>query len=327
MLVLKKELEPEEILHQAIDTYEIDSFYVAYSGGKDSGIVLNYVAKNFPKQFKGAIFCNTGIATDACVQFVRSVCKKNGYPLFEVKPSDVKRKKDNKYGRKKGEPFSFEDLVLQWGFPHHHIHDKIMGILKHQPMREFIKQKIKSGEKTAIISGVRKKESARRTIKAKEYIFKQEGSFFVSPLFYKSNNWVMKYYIENGLKRSPVYDTLHISGDCLCGCFAEKSELKLLQMFHPEVFNEIKRLEKKLMEEGRAFAKTNKTWGKFERRSQSATENTEAQSQIENFLCNDCFFDKNQGTKDTERFNDEMEEVDIALNELMEAGVIENVKT
>ena len=309
MLVLKKELEPEEILQEAIDTYEIDSFYVAYSGGKDSGIVLNYVAKNFPKQFKGAVFCNTGIATDACIKFVRNECKKNSYPLFEVKPSDVKRKKDSKYGRKKGEPFSFEDLVLQFGFPKQHVHDTIMGILKHQPMREFINRKIKSGEKPAVISGVRKKESARRTIKAKEYIFKQENSLFVSPLFYKSNNWVMRYYIENDIKRSPVYDTLHISGDCLCGCFAKKEELKLLQMFHPEVFNEIKRLEKKLMEEGRGYAKRYKTWGGGKTQG-LATENTKAQTQIESFLCSDCLLDRNEGAKDTERFNNELEEID-----------------
>ena len=141
--VQQRELEPQEILQESINKYKIDSFYVAYSGGKDSGIVLDYVAKNFPKQFKGAVFCNTGIATDACIQFVRSVCKKNGYPLFEVKPSDVKRKKDSKYGYKKGEPFSFENMVLQFGFPKQHVHDTIMGILKHQPMREFINQKIK----------------------------------------------------------------------------------------------------------------------------------------------------------------------------------------
>ena len=122
----------------------------------------------------------------------------------------------------------------------------------------------------------------------------------------------MKYYIENDIKRSPVYDTLHISGDCLCGCFAKKEELKLLQMFHPEVFNEIKRLEKKLMEEGREYAKRYKTWGGCKTQG-LATENTEAQSQIESFLCNDCFLDRSTTDDDTKRFNDEFEDIEAKL--------------
>ena len=53
----------------------------------------------------------------------------------------------------------------------------------------------------------------------------------------------MKYWITANIKRSPVYETMHISGDCLCGCFAKEEELGLLKMFHPEVYEEIKRIE------------------------------------------------------------------------------------
>ena len=314
--VQERELEPNEILEESINKYNIDSFYVAYSGGKDSGIVLDYVAKNFPKQFKGAMFCNTGIAVKECISFVREYCNENNYPLFEVKTADVLRKKNNKYGRLKGEPFTFEDLVLQFGFPKQYLHDKIMGILKHQPMREFINSRIEDGEKCGIISGVRKKESKRRALKNKKYIFKHErGAYFISPLFFKSSNWVMKYYIENNIRRSPVYETLHISGDCLCGCFAKKEELKLLEMFHPETFNEIKRLEKKIMEEGREYAKRYKTWGGCFTQG-LATENIEAQSQLEDFMCNDCILDRATTDDDTKKFNDELENIETKLESL-----------
>ena len=103
MLELKKELEPTEILNEAI-TKGITSFYVAYSGGKDSGIVLDVVAKNYPNNFKGVVFVNTGIGTQATIDFVKDYCQKKCYPLFIVKPENVKRKKD-------GTPFGYEDLI------------------------------------------------------------------------------------------------------------------------------------------------------------------------------------------------------------------------
>jgi len=311
----KRELEPSEILQEAIDDYNVDSFYVAYSGGKDSGIVLDYVAKNFPKQFKGAMFCNTGIAVKECVNFVREHCKKKNYPLFEVKTSDVLRKKDNKYGRKKGEPFTFEDLVLQIGFPKQSMHDKVMGVLKKQPMRQFINKRMEAGEKCGIIAGVRKKESKRRSMKSKKHIFKHEGgAYFISPLFYKTNSWVSEYYIKNDIKRSPVYDTLHISGDCLCGCFAQKEELKLLEMFHPETFNEIKRLEQELMKRGREYAKLYKTWGT--NKEGLATQNISAQTELEEFVCSECYFDRDSKQEDTERFDNELKDIEEKLNHL-----------
>ena len=55
MLEFKKELEPAEILNEAI-TKGITSFYVAYSGGKDSGIVLDVVAKNYPNNLPTQTF-------------------------------------------------------------------------------------------------------------------------------------------------------------------------------------------------------------------------------------------------------------------------------
>ena len=81
----QRELTPLEILQSAINDYNIDSFYVAYSGGKDSGIALDYVSHNFSKQFKGVIFVNTGIATKATVEFVKDYCKKHEEKYIEDK--------------------------------------------------------------------------------------------------------------------------------------------------------------------------------------------------------------------------------------------------
>jgi len=305
--VQQRELEPNEILDQAISE-GITDFYVAYSGGKDSGIALDFMVKEFPQYFKGVVFVNTGIATQATVDFVEDYCKKRNYPLYHLHAEDVKRKIVSKHG-KIGEPFDFEHLVLAYGFPKQALHTVTMRWLKLFSIRKFISERIALGENPAIVSGIRRNESARRKIKAKQYIYNDGKMWFISPLFYKSNDWVMRYFIENDIKRSPVYNTLHISGDCLCGSFAKREELKLLEMFHPEVFTEIKRLEKLLKEKGTPEAKENSVWGIHNQ----TTESAKSQSQLESFVCSDCLFDRNTTDEDTKRFNDEFEDIEAKL--------------
>jgi len=304
--VQQRELEPNEILQESINKYKIDSFYVAYSGGKDSGIALNYVANNFSKQFRGVIFVNTGIGTEATIDFVKSYCKAKKYPLFILKPENVIRKD--------GTPYSYENLVMRWGFPTFSGHRITMQQLKFFPIRQFIQQKMKEGKKPCIISGIRKKESARRKNNKKwnTSIDNDLGNkiIFVKPLYYKSNNWVMKYFIENDIKRSPVYDTLHISGDCLCGCFAQKDEAKLLQMFHPDVYQKIINLEKKFNSIPNHKYKKYSKWGNTNMKS--ITE-VEAQTNIESFICSDCILDRSSTDEDTKRFNDEFEDIEAKL--------------
>ena len=259
-LQYKQELEPNEILDQAI-SQGLTDFYVAYSGGKDSGIVLDIVAKNYPDNFRGVVFVNTGIATDATVSFVKDYCSKRAYPLYVLKPENVVRKN--------GIPFSYENLVMTYGFPKEAFHRQTMQYLKYFPIRKFIKDRI-------------------------------------------AHDWVYHYFIENNILRSPVYNTLHISGDCLCGCFADKSELKLLQMFHPEVYDKITYLENKIKSEGSDDAKKNATWGKYHQ----ATNDIKAQTTIESYLCSDCILDRSATDDDTKKFNDEFENIEAKLDKL-----------
>ena len=303
----QQELEPNDIFDIAIKDWNIDSFYVAYSGGKDSGITLDLCAKQYPNQFKGVVFVNTGIATNQTIDFVTSFCKEKKYPLFMLRPENVKRKKQD------GLIYSYENLVLKWGFPTVTGHNITMRWLKYFPMRQFITDRIEMGEKPCLISGIRKKESQRRfnNKNSSATAINQDGKLiFVKPLYFKDNNWVMKYFIENNIRRSPVYQTLHISGDCLCGAFAKREEAKLLQMFHPEVFNKIKHIEEKLKKLNNKYSRKYGTWGNTQ--LESITQ-IESQSTLEEFVCNECFFDKDSKEKDTKRFNDEFEDIEAKL--------------
>ena len=87
-------------------------------------------------------------------------------------------------------------------------------------------------------------------------------------------------------------------------------------MFHPEVFAEIKRLEKLIKEKGTDEAKKYSTWGN---NKQSTTE-VESQSTIEDMVCTECFFDRDATDKDTKKFNDEMSDIDRKLDKLIKTG-------
>jgi len=305
--VQQRELDPNEILDQAISE-GITDFYVGYSGGKDSGIILDIVAENYQDNFRGVIFANTGIGTKATMDFVKSYCDEKKYPLFIVSQNDMIRKKDTNLG-KKGEKFNFSytDIVLEHGFPKHGVHTTIMRKLKYMPMRYFILSRIEKGENPAVISGIRKFESQRRT-KLNTHIWRDGRMCFISPILYKHDDWVYRYFVENNIKRSPVYETLHISGDCLCGCFAKKDELKLLEMFHPDVFKKIKDLENEIKIKGTKEAKKYPTWG-----NGGNTKDIESQTTMESFVCSDCFLDRSTTDEDTKRFNDEFEDIEAKL--------------
>lgn len=275
---------PEEIVKEGVKDYKIDSLYVGLSGGKDSSVVAHFAAKNFPNIFKGCIFCDTGIAVKEAKDFVIKYCREMGWRLYIVHPKRT-----------------FEQIVKEDGFPGPTVHTFIMRYLKYIPMRGFIQQVYATGKRPAILSGVRQQESVRRGINASSEVYQDGKMIFISPMLYKSDSWMYEYYVKEGLKRSPVYDTLHISGDCLCGCFSKPGEAKLVEIFHPETAMQIKKLEEWRKERKLPRA----TWGK-----QAGMTHASEQEGIDKFLCNDCYFDR---ADDSDEFLQELDEVEKKL--------------
>ena len=175
------------------------------------------------------LYCKTGIGLEENFGYVLETCNKYGWHLNIEEP----------------EPrFSYENYVKRWGFPSPQNHSVVMGWLKWFSMRRF--ERNHRDEGIAFISGGRNKESSRRFRTHKEAIERPEGDknlCFVKPLFDWKTSEVMKYVADNGLKLYPVYETLHLSGDCLCGAFAEPHESKLISIFHPQMAQKIKALE------------------------------------------------------------------------------------
>ncbi|MDE1868303.1 MAG: phosphoadenosine phosphosulfate reductase family protein, partial [Thaumarchaeota archaeon] len=175
-----------------------------FSGGKDS-ITACHIAN-----VKKVVTCKTGVGLN--YDFIKDTCQSLGWELVTLEP-------------KIGE--SFEDFVRKFGFPHVGMHNAVFGYLKWHPIRTWYKQQ--KDKSIVLISGRRKKESARRKkMKSNKQYDETEGMKFYSPIYEWSGMQVYKYIEENKLPLSPIYRTMHMSGDCFCGAFDQGDESMLL---------------------------------------------------------------------------------------------------
>lgn len=221
-----------------------------FSGGKDS-LVACLVAG-----VKEVLYCRTGVGLNE--EYVKRMCKKFGWKLNIIEP-------------KKGE---YERFCKKLGFPRPTSHSWIMQRLKLNPIGKWYREQKKLGRDITLISGIRTAESKRRAMKfPTDGGVEAQGMKFFRPIRTWSNQKVEDYIKENKLEISPVYSTLGLGGDCLCGAFTKKQHGVLLLKHYPELANRIKELEKTCRG----------SWGQFH--SLTACEK---QGGIEDFICSEC---------------------------------------
>ena len=236
---------PDEIIQDLIEKHNKKNFYVLFSGGKDSVCIADFISKNYPDNFKGVVFTNTGISSNITRKFVIDYCKKMKWPLHMT------------WAKK-----SYYEIVLEHGFPNPKSHKVIMGYLKFQSWYYFMKDKKND---SAFISGVRKKESwARNKIRfyTKTPIDINATLTFCKPFLYKNGTQLSEYFIKNGLKKSPAYDYFDKSGECWCGCFYNEWELKMIEKYDSLLFETIQWLESQVKKYGTKEAKKFPYWGR-----------------------------------------------------------------
>lgn len=302
-LQYKRELEPKEIVSMAIKQHSLEKLYVLFSGGKDSVCVLHFIATNFPDKFAGAVFTNTGLGSQETRKFVIDYCKKMGWKLYLTYPQENER---------------FQKIMLKNGFATPGSHRIWMGYLKYHAWYYFSKWRKKENEKMAFISGVRKKESRQRA-KIKGYARKpvdvNATMIFVKPFLYKSGVELWDYFIENKLKKTPVYDWLNRSGECYCGAFTQPGDLKVMQKYDPLAFDTIKYYEKLIKKNGTDVARKNSKWGEHNQ----STNDIINQTLLDNFIKIDDDYCGESCTvygDDPKKFNDEMEDIEAKLDKL-----------
>jgi 3'-phosphoadenosine 5'-phosphosulfate sulfotransferase (PAPS reductase)/FAD synthetase len=104
-------------------------------------------------------------------------------------------------------------------------------------------------EPVMLISGCRKEESVRRMGTTKP-IDPQGRMVWVAAFAELTAIDCGDYMQREAIPRNPVKDLIHMSGECLCGAFAHKGELKELALWFPEDAENIRRIEKKVFAAG-----------------------------------------------------------------------------
>lgn len=226
-----------------------------FSGGKDSLVVCHKLWKE--GKLKEVLYCRTGVGLNE--EYVKSMCKRFGWKLNIVEPAPHE---------------TYEKFVERFSFPHQGIHSTIMGFLKWHPMRKWQREQKKLGRKIIFISGRRKKESKRRMkMKSNKEMLTMDGMTFWSYIFNMRTVEVWDYLKENNLQRSPTYETMHLSGDCMCAAFSTRGESDWLSVFHPEMAARFKALEDKY----------GGKWG-----NQISLTDMQNQTKLDDLICSEC---------------------------------------
>lgn len=217
------QVEGSSTYNKAGDRRTVVATAVLFSGGNDS----TTLAHLFKDRATHAIHANTTIGIEETRQYVRDTCAAWGLPLIE-----------------KTAPTTYRELVLEQGFPGPAHHFKMYQRLKERALRLARAELVANGrrERVLFLAGRRRTESERRAdVPEVEHV----GSVvWVSPLVYWTKLDMNTYRTMNpDVPRNPVADTLHMSGECLCGSFAKPGELDMIEAWYPDTAAEIRALE------------------------------------------------------------------------------------
>ena len=223
-----------EIVDDAIATHQGNRRIVAtallYSGGNDSTVL----AHMFRHRATTAIHANTGIGVEKTREFVRATCSAWGIPLIERHPP---------VGG------SYRDLVLSHGFPGPGQHFKMYQRLKERCLEQAKAELISNPyrERVVFLAGRRRAESSRRA--AVPMHERNRSTIWASPLVLWTAPDMTTYRLMSGdVPTNEVSDLIHMSGECLCGSFAQKDELDEVGGWFPDVRVQIEALEAEIAE-------------------------------------------------------------------------------
>lgn len=231
------------LIDQAVQEHRPVAVFALFSGGHDS-LVNTHLTAQHPR-FAGVVHLNTGIGIEETREFVRETCQRFGWPLIERWPPRV----------------TYEQMCLDRGMPG--------GPKKHEIMYHRLKgesldvltaeTKTKRSDRIILSTGIRTQESTRR-MRLHAVPTRRDGAkVWVNPITDLSAFDVGAYIEEHGLRRNPVVDKVHRSGECLCGALARPEELDEIAFWFPDVAARIRALEQQCFARGLPYR-----WGSKE---------------------------------------------------------------
>lgn len=282
--------EAEMILEAAAVHHKPSHLFLLFSGGYDSLVashlsfaLLQNTLRRYPADFSykpriHALHINTGIGVPQTRDFVRLVSWNQGWSYLEYRSPVSYEENVLTYGfpgpaqhiamysqlKERALRMAVRDLTPLHPLQVHQrqIYD-LLNDMRSLPlrcqyallrlMRTSLSKAITAYRQEmrpmAFITGVRLAESVRRMGNVVP-MQKHGRHWWLSPLTHWSKDDVLDYMEEAHLPHNPVVDTIHKSGECLCGAFAEAGELEELCLFWPEVGAYIKQLERRVKQAG-----------------------------------------------------------------------------
>lgn len=224
---MKEKIEAaHQIITNAIATEKpLKKVFALFSGGHDSLVATHVLSQH--EAFSGVLHIDTGIGIPATQQFVVDTCEKHNWPLTIVRGS-----------------FTYEQLVVRYGFPGAAAHRYMYRYLKERPLGRFVaSQKEKQRDRIGLSGGMRSQESIIR-MGTVEPMHRNGATVWISAIHDWSAADISAYIKYAGLTRNRVKDNMHISGECLCGAFADELEMRELEAWYPEVAARLHKIEK-----------------------------------------------------------------------------------
>lgn len=236
--------EAGRILNCAIDDYQPTKIFALLSGGHDSLTATAAAYSLLGDEISGVVHIDTGIGIPETQQFVIDVCAANNWPL------QIYRASENTKADGTPDPQIYDDIVIANGFPGPGAHRIMYSKLKERQIRRLVRDnKQNRKDKIMLISGVRLAESTRRMGNVEE-VFKNGAQVWVSPMLNFTDSDQAELMREWCIPKNPVKEKLCMSGECLCGAFAQKGELAEIRIWYPAVAGRIDSLQEKVKAAG-----------------------------------------------------------------------------
>lgn len=222
----KRVAEAHKIVAGAVKRHSPKGVVGLFSGGHDSLCATHIASQHLA--FRGAASFHTTIGISETIEWRREIAQKYQWRHQEYWP-----------------PRTYEQLVLQYGFPGPGAHQFMYSLLKERCLRQMMrKMQRKPGDRVVLVTGVRLSESKRRMGHVKPCV-REGGKVWTAPILNWTDEDKDEYMAFHQLPRNPVVDRVCMSGECLCGAFASPGEIAELEVAYPEIAAEIHALEVK----------------------------------------------------------------------------------
>lgn len=227
-------MDPKAIITQAIKKYNPSHIICLFSGGYDS-MCMTHLVHSYKWDIPLLVYAiDTQLSADGWRNYVDSTAHSFGW-YFDIYDSISGFKEFVKLVKKHGCPYTPGS--------HSAVYNRLKDRAIEQMLRDHktyrpdkLKYKHKRYDKILFLTGIRQSESIKRSKLKSPIQRKSERSaaVFANPIFYWSEEDLLKYHVENDLPTNPFYDTVGGSGDCQCN-FLNFINLETLKKHSPNL--------------------------------------------------------------------------------------------